>query len=934
MTSCSLFIVFTFLLICLLHIDGVAQSSTLAQLAATHEEQRVDIMRQIDDLAHMQQQINEAVDGEVIGKQQVNDVKSSVSGDTGADLDLLHASLTRSLDSNSSIRRRLLSLEESLKSIQSRFAALHSRLTQAEAMSRQCSAQKEELVRALKDCRIQKAAMRIVMEAANKKATNTSVSGNGAIDMQQEEGDATNDVASSGTLEQQLNLQFGTHHHTASESAELLGAGLSHDHTPESSQPRQATPHSNANTETHPTRQMQEQQGHHHQQQQQSELREQEQTSIDSSPHPVAPSPTTLTFLQDQPLHAQPGHDHPSREIRRHKLRQVQMPPFPSEYLDVDADSHSHSEGHATDAEAKRREIRDEFLHAWNGYKASAWGFDELHPLSRTGRNSQYYMALTMIDALDTLILMGFADDVTQVRNYLRDHLTFDGQEDINVFETTIRVIGGLLSAHALTGDQLYVELAEECAQGLLVAFDTNTGIPLGTVGLRSKVASNPEWSSGSSTMAEVGSIQLEWSYLSRLTRNPIYEQKVERVMQHLASLNRALYPQFINVDTGLCTSQTITFGARVDSLYEYFLKSYLMSGGRKEKSLSMYIESMRAMDEQLVKKSRGVSPEDPPLTFIAEFHGGKTLTGKQDHLVCFLPGTLALGVWSGSVSSTDAPRHMELARELMRTCYEMYASTATNLAPEIILFDLDPDASGRQNDPGFRVDPNAAHNLLRPETVESLFIMWRITHDEVYREWGWKIFKAFQKWTKLPDGGYAGLKDVRKNNREEEEEADGKRWSNHGDKMESFFLSETLKYLYLLFSPDTVLPLDRWVFNTEAHPFPIQMDEIMWETEEERLRRRMTPMENPAHDIADDRAAANLPQQSGQDSIPPSAVLTQPELDEGRLAAEATLRAMNEKKRTHAAHRVESESDASASTQSTSAGHVMSTAEAEVVES
>ena len=100
------------------------------------------------------------------------------------------------------------------------------------------------------------------------------------------------------------------------------------------------------------------------------------------------------------------------------------------------------------------------------------------------------------------------------------------------------------------------------------------------------------------------------------------------------------------------------------------------------------------------------------------------------------------------------------------------------------------------------------------PETVESLFILHRITGDKKYQEWGWNIFKAFEKWTRVDTGGYSSLNKVT--------------WENppKRDKMESFFLGETLKYLFLLFGDDNhqanVLPLDKFVFNTEAHPFPI----------------------------------------------------------------------------------------------------------------
>ena len=109
-------------------------------------------------------------------------------------------------------------------------------------------------------------------------------------------------------------------------------------------------------------------------------------------------------------------------------------------------------------------------------------------------------------------------------------------------------------------------------------------------------------------------------------------------------------------------------------------------------------------------------------------------------------------------------------------------------------------------------LQPLDAHNLLRPETLESLFVLYRLTGDQKYREWGWQIFNAFEKHTRVPDGGYSSISNVK--------DAGNPRFR---DKMESFFLSETLKYLYLLFSDDPkLIPLDEYVFNTEGHPLPI----------------------------------------------------------------------------------------------------------------
>jgi len=161
---------------------------------------------------------------------------------------------------------------------------------------------------------------------------------------------------------------------------------------------------------------------------------------------------------------------------------------------------------------------------------------------------------------------------------------------------------------------------------------------------------------------------------------------------------------------------------------------------------------------------------------------------------------------------------------ELVRSCVDTH-DTKTGLSPEIVHFRIPSDAgvmdtfhssSGAPADwyikgarPG-EPAPYDARYILRPETVESLFLAFRLTGDNRYRDWGWDIFQAIEKHCKVQTGGYASIINVDEVPAEQE------------DKMETFLMSETLKYLFLLFEDASVLPLDKYVFNTEAHPLPI----------------------------------------------------------------------------------------------------------------
>ena len=157
-----------------------------------------------------------------------------------------------------------------------------------------------------------------------------------------------------------------------------------------------------------------------------------------------------------------------------------------------------------------------------------------------------------------------------------------------------------------------------------------------------------------------------------------------------------------------------------------------------------------------------------------------------------------------GAVTSPDparTARDLELGRQLTRTCYEFWHRQPTGIAPELVNFVAGAD---------FKTPGNAKHYLLRPETVESLFVLYRTTGDPIYQDWGWEIWQSIEKHCRGPNG-YHGLRDVTNAN-------------NPGDDntQQSFFLAETLKYLYLLFSPTDLIPLDKYVFNTEAHPLGI----------------------------------------------------------------------------------------------------------------
>jgi len=445
-----------------------------------------------------------------------------------------------------------------------------------------------------------------------------------------------------------------------------------------------------------------------------------------------------------------------------------------------------------TDLE-KQQAVREAFLFAWNGYKDKAWGRDELHPLD--GSSSNWIgMGLTIVDSLDTMWIMGLHEEFAKAKEWIASALNFNIHREISLFETTIRVLGGLLSAFEFSKDTMFLHKATELAEKFLPVFDTPTGIPFCMINLKTGSARNPGWTGGKSILSEVGSIQLEFLYLSKHTNRSIFAEKALQVYKQLDKTIKkppGLYSVYVDPNSGQLERQHITLGALGDSFYEYLLKLWILTGKQPDSQYRrMYDESAKAIILHLVKKS---SPNK--LVFIAEMLGG-SLNYKMDHLVCFAGAMFALGAQGETMEE-----HFRLGQDITRTCYELYRRTPTGIAPELVYF--------MNSAEDFEIPSNSHHYLLRPETVESLFVLWRLTHNQIYRDWGWEIFQAINRSCKVAYG-FSGIRDVTS------------KVVTHDNMQQSFFLAETLKYLYLLFSEDNLVPLDKYVFNTEAHPLGI----------------------------------------------------------------------------------------------------------------
>jgi mannosidase alpha-like ER degradation enhancer 2 len=453
--------------------------------------------------------------------------------------------------------------------------------------------------------------------------------------------------------------------------------------------------------------------------------------------------------------------------------------------------------------------VRDQLVHAWGGYLRYAKGHDELRPLSDSARD--WYeggsLLMTPVDAFDTMLLVGLTADADTAKALILRGLSFDRDQRVQVFEITIRLLGGLLSAYQMDGDPRFLALATDLGHRLLPAFHSPTGMPYRFVNLRSGELSGPV-----SNPAEIGTLMLEFGTLSKLTGDTTYYHDAKRAVTALYDRRSkiGLVGSAIDVRTGEWKNGDSHISGGIDSYYEYLLKGWLLFGDQD--FLRMWSSSVSAANRYLA--DRGPTGAWYGHADMRTGRRGATQFGALD---AFFPGTLTLG--SEALRADSMPI---LADTLLGRAVPLMASVDTmwerwGIEPEVMNY-----GTMEVVHPGYE---------LRPEALESAFYLWRATGDVRYREMGRRMFEAIVERCRT-DAGFAALEDVRT----------GKRV----DRMPSYFLAETLKYAWLLFSPDSALRLRTWagmdrvvggdspgaagtsaaardtlavVFNTEAHP-------------------------------------------------------------------------------------------------------------------
>ena len=345
--------------------------------------------------------------------------------------------------------------------------------------------------------------------------------------------------------------------------------------------------------------------------------------------------------------------------------------------------------------------------------------------------------------------------------------------------------------------------------------------------------------------VSELGSLSLEFTHLSQLTGEPKYYDAVQRISDEFEKSQNStrlpgMWPVSIDAAKPSFSDDTwFTLGGMSDSLYEYFPKQFLILGGLLSQPKTLYENFIEVAKKNMF--FRVSNPDDLPVMMSGDIRmkAGDVvdLQFRSQHLTCFTGGMVGL-----ASKIFNRPEDLQVAEELTDGCVWAYDNSANGIAPEI--FQVMPcpkeytckwseeewhDALGtmygptgtgpekkekiekiiseRRLTPGFTAIDDHRY-ILRPEAIESVFLMWRITGDRKWQDTAWRMFERIEKVSRT-DIAAAAIYDIT----QPEEQV------QKMDSMESFWLAETLKYFYLCFEDFGVVSLDEFVLNTEAHP-------------------------------------------------------------------------------------------------------------------
>ncbi|CCE61697.1 hypothetical protein TPHA_0B00250 [Tetrapisispora phaffii CBS 4417] len=491
--------------------------------------------------------------------------------------------------------------------------------------------------------------------------------------------------------------------------------------------------------------------------------------------------------------------------------------------LDI-ATASDHSRGqdfapyHFTDKELiyYRNEVKSLFYESLDNYLEIAYPFDELLPISCVAKKRNFddpgdiitndvlgNFTTTLIDALTTVAVFNDRDKFKELVNLVKETFPngFAIDSTIQVFETTIRILGSLISAHLYATDPskkvflgddydgCLLDLAIDLGDRLLPAFLTNTGLPVPRINLLTGLNGLTMDLVQENNVAALGCPMFEFTMLSVLTNDAKYEIMTRYAFDKVWSLRSDLdlLPMSLNPQTLAVYTQISGIGASIDSIYEYALKGAILFDDQD--LYEVWHDSYTALN---------INSKQDWLYANVHQYTSMLATPWIDSLSAFFPG---LQVLNGDIEAATYQNLMSLK------LWDTYGGI-----PERWNFQPDCPLQGLNNSELVDKVLPLEWYPLRPEFIESTYYLFRATNDPFYLNTGAHILKDLKTRFKQKCG-LAGIQDIRTGEPQ--------------DRMESFVLSETLKYLFLLFDDKNEIhkTRDNIIFSTEAQPMWISTE-------------------------------------------------------------------------------------------------------------
>lgn len=416
-------------------------------------------------------------------------------------------------------------------------------------------------------------------------------------------------------------------------------------------------------------------------------------------------------------------------------------------------------------------QIRDEFLHCWNGYKKFAWGHDQVNPVS--GTYNEFFVdghpiGLSMIEALDTLYVMELDDELSASVTWIDQNVDFDIDGNFHVFEAIIRVVGGLIAGYLAVKDKKLLSLAVDITDRLMPAFASPTGLPYQYVNLHTGAVSGP-----TPPLAEIGTNILEFGVLSQLTGDPKYFNAAKRAYQvtmaKKSSLN--LLGTYLNVETGDWTDSTDQApNPPVDSFYEYLWGGWAMFADRD--CLTWFNELNAALSKYSLETYNGLAWYKQ-----VNFQTGALVGREQSELASF---------WAEVLGHAGD----------LNLAYAYYRSWTEVLNKYPVL----PEGF---NYAAFTADSGSG-NQFRPEYVNASFDLWFTTHNPYFAATAWQYFLGMKANARVANG-YTIINDVTTSPMQ------------LGDLFPAYGFAENWKYLYLIFANSPRFDAKNFYLSTEG---------------------------------------------------------------------------------------------------------------------